>query len=143
MNFDTSEEQELLQETIRQFLEGECPPPRVREIFDGDAGHDPALWKGMVELGLAGLAVPEEYGGAGLEILELALVTEELGFGCAPGPFFGHSLATVALAAGGSNAQKQQWLPKLATGDAVGSVALGEVGEAGCPRIGAARGARA
>jgi alkylation response protein AidB-like acyl-CoA dehydrogenase len=132
MNFDTSEEQELLQETIRQFLEGECPPPRVREIFDGE-GHDPALWKGMVELGLAGLAVPEEHGGAGLEILDLALVTEELGYGSAPGPFFGHSLATVALAAGGSEAQKQQWLPKLATGAAVGSVAFGEAGGAWLP----------
>ena len=91
MNFDTSEEQELLQQTVAQFLEGECPPARLREIFDGDAGHDPALWQGMVELGLAGLAIPEAHGGAGLEAIDLALVAETLGYGAAPGPFLGQT----------------------------------------------------
>ena len=128
MNFDTSEEQELLQETVRQFLEGECPPTRLRELFDGDAGHDPTLWKGMLELGLGGLVVPEEHGGAGLELIDLALVAEELGYGGAPGPFLGHALATVAIAAGGSAEQQKAWLPKLATGEATGTVALGEAG---------------
>ncbi len=133
MNFDTSEEQELLQETVRQFLEGECPPARLREIFDGDAGHDPALWKGMLELGLGGLVVPEEHGGAGLELIDLALVAETLGYGGAPGPFLGHALAAVAIAAGGSEAQQKAWLPKLASGEATGSVALGEAGGAWLP----------
>ena len=91
MNFDTSEEQELLQETIAQFLANECPATRVREIFDGDTGHDPALWKGLMELGLGGLVVPERFGGAGLEVIDLALATETLAYGGAPGPFFGHS----------------------------------------------------
>jgi alkylation response protein AidB-like acyl-CoA dehydrogenase len=126
VNFDTSDEQELLQDTVRQFLEGECPAPRVREIFDGDTGHDPALWKGMVELGLVGLHVPEEYGGAGLETIDLALVAETLGYGGAPGPFLGHALATAAIAAGGSDAQRSAWLPRLAGGEVVASVALAE-----------------
>jgi len=133
MNFDTSEEQELLQETVRQFLEGECPPARLREIFDGDTGHDPALWKGMLELGLGGLVVPEEHGGAGLETIDLALVSETLGYGAAPGPFLGHALAAVAIASGGSAAQQKAWLPRLASGEATGSVALAEAGGAWLP----------
>ena len=64
MKFELSEEQELLQETVRGFLEAECPIARLREIYDADEPFDPALWKGMVELGLAGIALPEEYGGA-------------------------------------------------------------------------------
>ena len=133
MNFDLSEEQEMLQETVRQFLENECPATTLREIFDGDAGFEPSLWKGMAEMGLAGLHLPEEFGGAGLEILDLAVVAESLGYMAAPGPFLGHVLAGLAIAEGGSDAQKKQWLPKLATGDAIGSIALVEEGGACLP----------
>ena len=126
MNFDVSEEQQLLQETVRQYLANECPLPRVREIFEGE-GHDPAFWKGLMEMGVGGLHLPEEHGGAGLEMIDLALVTETLGYGGAPGPFFGHALAGLALALAGSDEQKQTWLPRLATGEALGSVAFAEV----------------
>jgi alkylation response protein AidB-like acyl-CoA dehydrogenase len=128
MNFDTSEEQELLQDTVRQFAERECPPQRVRELFDGEAPHDPALWKGLCELGVAGLVVPEAHGGAGLEQIELALVAEMLGYCGVPGPFLGHALACLALVHGGSPAQQRAWLPRLASGEALGSVALAEPG---------------
>jgi len=130
VNFDTSEEQELLQETIEQFLAKECPATRVREIFDGESGHEPTLWKGLMELGLGGLLVPEEFGGAGLEMIDAALATETLAYGGAPGPFFGHSLATLAIALGGSDAQRERWLPRLASGEALASVAFAEAG--GC-----------
>ncbi|MFP6623623.1 MAG: acyl-CoA dehydrogenase family protein, partial [Myxococcota bacterium] len=80
MNFDLSEEQEMLQETVRNFLENECPATTLREIFDGDTGFSESLWKGMAEMGLAGLHLPEEHGGAGLEILDLAIVSEVLGY---------------------------------------------------------------
>ncbi|NRA07501.1 MAG: acyl-CoA/acyl-ACP dehydrogenase [Myxococcales bacterium] len=126
MNFDTSEEQELLQETIAQFVANECPATRVREIFDGDTGHDPAFWKGLMELGLGGLVVPERFGGAGLEVIDLALATETLAYGGAPGPFFAHSLAALAIALGGSDAQCERWLPRLASGEALASVAFAE-----------------
>ena len=128
MNFDLSEEQQLLQETVAQFLEQECPPTRLREIFDGDAGLDPTLWKGLAEMGVTGIGIPEEYGGAGLEILDLAVVSETLGRGAAPGPFLGHVLASLAIDRAGSDAQKKKWLPGLAAGDRVGTVALGEAG---------------
>jgi alkylation response protein AidB-like acyl-CoA dehydrogenase len=133
MNFELSDEQGLLQETVRAFLERECPPARRRELFDAEEGFDPVLWKGMAELGLAGLALPESCGGGGLELLDLALAAEVLGRHAAPGPFLGHALAGLALAWGGSPAQQAQWLPRLATGEVLGSVALAEEGGAWGP----------
>jgi alkylation response protein AidB-like acyl-CoA dehydrogenase len=126
VNFDISEEQQLLQQMIRQFLEKECPTQRLREIFESDTGFDAALWKGMVELGITGLHLEDSYGGAGLELIDLALVGESLGYGGAPGPFFGHALAGLAIQLAGSEEQKRAWLPRLASGDAIGTVALGE-----------------
>jgi len=130
VNFGLSDEQELLQETVRGFVSNECSPQRLREIFEGQDGFDPALWRGMMEMGLGGLMVPELYGGASLELIDLALVAEVLGEGAVPGPFLAHSLATLALVLGGSPEQKEKWLPRLAAGDALGTVALGEEGEA-------------
>ena len=126
MDFGLSEEQELLQETVRGWVANECPAPRLRELFDGDAAFDEGLWKGLSEIGIAGLAIPEEFDGAGMEVLDLALVSEVLGEGAVPVPFLGHSLAALAIAAAGSDAQKSRWLPALATGELVGAVALGE-----------------
>jgi alkylation response protein AidB-like acyl-CoA dehydrogenase len=126
VNFDLTDEQLMLQETVGQLLENECPITQLREIFDGDAGHDPALWKGMAEMGLAGLQIDEEYGGAGLEVLDLALVAETLGYHAAPGPFLGHALASLAIELAGSDAQKKARLPGLATGDQIATIALAE-----------------
>lgn len=125
MDFGLSEEQELLQQTLRGFVAGECPVTRLREIFDGPSDHVPALWRGLCELGVVGLAVPEAHGGAGLELLDLALVCEVLGEGGLPGPFLAHALATLALVRGGSDQQQSRWLPKLASGDAIGALAAG------------------
>lgn len=126
MDFDISEEQELLGQTVRQLLENECPLPRVREVFDGEVGHDPVLWKSLLEMGLGGTVIPEAYGGSGMEMLDLELIAEELGYGAAPGPFLGHSLAGLALLLAGSEQQKKTWLPKLASGETIGTVAFGE-----------------
>lgn len=126
MHFGLTEEQELLQQTVRGFVEGECPPSRLRELFDAGSGHDPALWKGLCEMGLPGLAVPERHGGAGLELLELALVAEELGRGALPGPLLGHALAALAVELAGSQAQRERWLPALAGGEVIGTLAWGE-----------------
>jgi alkylation response protein AidB-like acyl-CoA dehydrogenase len=129
MNFGLSEEQELLQETVRSFVANECPAPKLREVFDGEAPFDEALWNGLVEMGVGGLAVDERYGGAGMEMIDLALVAEELGRGALPGPFFGHALACIAIQEGGSDAQKEQYLPRLAAGEALGTFAFAEEGD--------------
>jgi len=139
MNFGLSDEQELLQETVRGFCAVEIPPPRVRELFDAGVGHDPALWKGLGDLGVLGLIVPEAYGGAGLELLDLALVAEVLGQSALPGPFLGHQLVSLALARAGSDAQKRAWLPRLASGEAIGAVALAEGAAAWEPQTWRAR----
>jgi alkylation response protein AidB-like acyl-CoA dehydrogenase len=129
VNFDLSEEQELLQDTVRQFAANECPPNRVRALFDGGEGHDAALWKGLIELGLGAIAVPDEFGGAGLELLDLALVAETLGAAALPGPFLGHSLAGLAILYGGNDLQKKTWLPRLATGEALATIAFDDGGD--------------
>jgi len=128
MDFGLSEEHELLQATVRGFAERECPAPVLRAQFDAEADGSPALWRGLAELGVAGLAVPEAYGGAGLGLLELALVAEVLGHAAVPGPFLGHALATLAVALGGSEAQRSAWLPSLASGQRLGTVAFAEPG---------------
>ena len=127
MEFGLSEEQKLLQETVRSFVSKECPVTKLREIFDGELGTELALWKGLSEMGIAGLAISEDHGGAGMEVLDLALVSEVLGEGALPTPFLGHSLAGLAIEAGGSDEQKSRWLPRLASGDALGTVAFGEL----------------
>jgi alkylation response protein AidB-like acyl-CoA dehydrogenase len=129
MHFGLTEEQEMLQETVRSFVDNECPPPRLRELFDAKQGHDPALWKGLAEMGVAGLTVDEAHGGAGLELLDLALVSEVLGAGALPGPFLGHSLACIAIERGGDATQSARLLPALASGEAVATVALAEAGD--------------
>jgi alkylation response protein AidB-like acyl-CoA dehydrogenase len=139
VDFGLSEEQELLQDTVRSFAANECPETRLRELFDAGTGHDPALWGGMSELGLAGLAVGEPYGGAGLELLDLSLAAEALGAAALPGPFLGHSLAALALSLGGSDAQRERWLPGLAAGERIGTIAFGEEGDAWGPEAWTAR----
>ena len=133
MDFDLSDEQRLLQETVSQFIQNECPPARLRELFDDEVGYDPVLWKGLAELGLAGIHLPGEYGGSELEILDLAAVSETLGSLAAPVPFLSHSLASLAIALGGSGEQKKRWLPGMASGDTLASVALAEEGGAWLP----------
>ena len=128
MDFDLSEEQQLLQETVGQFIENECPMARIRELFDDEVGYDPVLWKGLAEMGLAGIHLPGDLGGSELEILDLAVVAETLGASAAPVPFLGHSLATEAIQCAGSDEQKSRMLPSLASGEQLATVALAEDG---------------
>jgi hypothetical protein len=94
--------------------------------MESASGHDEKLWAGLMELGVGGLVVPAAYGGLERELLDLALVAEELGYAAVPGPFLGSAMATVALAEGGDAAQREKWLTRLAAGEAIGAVALGE-----------------
>jgi len=129
MDFGLTEEQTLLQDTVRKYIQAECPASRVREIMESDDAYDPTLWRGLAELGVAGMTIPEEHGGVGLELLDLALVADVLGWACTPGPFLGNAMGTTALCASDPEAQKR-WLPGVAAGDTVLTFALGEgVGE--------------
>jgi alkylation response protein AidB-like acyl-CoA dehydrogenase len=127
MNFDFSDEQKQLRDTARKFLAEKCPPKAVRAVIDGKAPYDRDLWKGLAEMGFLGVAIPEEYGGSGAGHLELCVIAEEMGRALAPVPFSSTVyLAAEALLIAGSEAQKQKWLPVIASGDAIGTLALFE-----------------
>ena len=129
MDFGLSQDQVLLKETIRRWLEAECPTARVRAVMESETGHDARLWEGLAELGVPGLLVPTAHEGSGLELLDAALAAEELGWCCTPGPFLGCALATTALVATGNHAAAARWLPAIARGSAVVTLALGEEGD--------------
>ena len=127
MNFDFSDEQKQMRDEARKFLSEQCPPKAVREVLDGKAPYDKALWKGLAEMGFLGVAIPEQFGGAGAGHLELFVIAEEMGRALAPVPFSSTVyLAAEAILIAGSDAQKQKWLPKIASGDAIGTLALFE-----------------
>ena len=127
MNFEFSEEQNLLREQASAFLGDNCPPSAVRAILEGDAPYDAGLWRKIAELGWTATTIPENHGGLGLSYLELCVIAEELGRAVAPVPFSSSAyLATEALLLAGSEAQKETWLPRLANGEVIGTFALGE-----------------
>jgi acyl-CoA dehydrogenase len=127
MNFDFSDDQKLLQQTARDFLEEHSPLAVCREILESDQPYKKELWKGAAEMGWQGAVIPEEYGGAGFGHLELAMIAEEIGRALAPIPF-GPSVYffTEAILRAGSDAQKKKYLPSLANGEAIGTFALVE-----------------
>ena len=127
MNFDFSDAQKLLKNQARDFLKGSCPTTVPRRILDGDEPYAEEVWKGLGDLEFTGISIPEEYGGIGFGYLELCCVAEELGRALAPGPFSSSVyLATEALLVAGSEEQKQEHLPKLASGEVIGTLALAE-----------------
>ncbi|MCH8256646.1 MAG: acyl-CoA dehydrogenase family protein [Proteobacteria bacterium] len=127
MNFEFTEEQNLLREQAGAFLADHCSTKVVRRILDGEDSYDQALWTKVVEMGWTATVIPEEYDGLGLSYLELSVIAEELGRALAPLPFSSSVyLATEALLAAGSKEQKEEWLPKLAAGSVIGCFALGE-----------------
>ena len=127
MEFALNEEQRMLQESVRGYLEASCPLDRVRAAADAGDTRPDDLWNGLVDLGVHAILVPEEYGGVGLGSLEAALVAECLGGAVAPAPFTGSSvMAPVALALAGSDGQKDEWLPRIARGETVFGVGVTE-----------------
>ena len=135
MNFDFSDDQKMLQEQVRRFLADKCPPKTVRRVLEGNEPYAEEVWRGLVEMGLTGAAIPEEFDGLGLGALELCVVAEELGRACAPVPFSSSVyLASEAIRKAGSAAQKRKYLPQLAAGEAIGTVAVSEGPTAASPR---------
>src|SRR3979409_2606169 len=127
MNFDFSDEQKQLRDEARKFLAEKCPPKAVRTVLDGKQPYDRELWKGLAEMGFLGVRIPEAFGGAGAGHLELCVIAEEMGRALAPVPFSSTVyLAAEAILLAGTDAQKQKWLPSIASGEAIGTLALFE-----------------
>lgn len=139
MNFEFSEEQELLREQSRGFLADNCGARVVRDALEGDAPYDADLWKKVAEMGWTATVIPEEYGGLGLSYLELVVIAEELGRAMAPIPFSSSVyLATEAILAWGTEDQKVTWLPRLASGEIIGTLAVSEgAGQTSAKSLGA------
>ena len=127
MNFEFSDEQEMLRSQARRFLEERSSPRAVRAVMEGDQAYDAELWRSMAELGWLGAAIPEEYGGVGLGYLELCVIAEEIGRAVAPVPFDSSvCLASEAILMAGSEEQKRDLLPKLAGAERIACFALVE-----------------
>ena len=128
MNFAFSEEQEELRRAVRRFLEDKSPEVEVRRLMETERGYDESVWKQMSEqLGLLGLAIPEEYGGSGFSFVELVVVFEEMGRALLCAPYFSTvALASSLLLASSDDAAKADYLPGLADGTSIGAVALAE-----------------
>ena len=126
MNFDFSQEQQQLRGTVRRFLADHCTSKDVRAALEGKVKYDAALWKGLAELGLIGVAIPAEYGGTDAGALELCVIAEELGRALAPIPF----ASTVYFCAEAHSRRlrgaEAGWLPKIAAGEVIGCFATVE-----------------
>src|SRR5262249_3611728 len=108
---------EMLRKSARDFLSKECPMTYVRRMMEDERGFADDQWRKMAELGWMGLILPEAFGGAGLDFVDMIVVLEEMGRVELPGPFFSTAIVGgVGLVEGGSAAQKQELLPKLAAG---------------------------
>jgi alkylation response protein AidB-like acyl-CoA dehydrogenase len=128
MNFAFSEEQEELRKTVRAFLEQKSPESEVRAQMDTEVGYDEAVWKQMGEqLGLQGLTIPEEFGGSGFGYVELGIVLEEQGRALLCAPYFSSVvLAANTLLQSGDDAAKADYLPGIASGETVATLAFTE-----------------
>ncbi len=129
MDLTRDPEQELLARSARAFLGDRCPIAHVRAMETDPCGFSPDLWREMGRLGWPGMALPPEYGGGGLSFLDAVLLLEEMGRVLLPSPFVATAvLAAPLLLALGSDAQRRRWLPRIAAGEVIATLALVEPG---------------
>ena len=131
MDFGLSEDQLLLEETLRSFLGDKVPIARVRELRDEDCPNDRAIWRSLAELGVTGILIPEAQGGSELSLLDAAIVAESLGRAATPAPFLGSGvmvpIALAGLADEQAGKQVEGWLSGIAGGELVFGLALTEL----------------
>jgi alkylation response protein AidB-like acyl-CoA dehydrogenase len=126
MDIGFSEEQELLRDTARKFLDGECDTRFVRRMMATEEAVTPEFWHQLAAQGWLGITYPEADGGSGLGLLDLIVLMEEIGRAVMPGPFPATVLLGGAAIAAGSPAQRREWLPKIASGEAKATLAVTE-----------------
>jgi alkylation response protein AidB-like acyl-CoA dehydrogenase len=126
VDFAFTPEQELLRETVRDLLSEIAPLTYVRTMLDDAAGIGESEWRRIADLGWLGLVFPEEHGGSGLSLVELAIVLEEMGRALFPGPFLSTIVGGLVLVAGGSDVQRRRWLPGICDGSVRATLALAE-----------------
>ena len=118
MQFGLTETQQTLKNTVRKFLATECAMAEVRRLMETETAFDAALWRKMADQGWTGMLIPEQYGGFGMGMVEMAVTLEEMGRALLPGPFFNTVLMAGALIeSAGNEAQKQKYLGPIARGE--------------------------
>jgi alkylation response protein AidB-like acyl-CoA dehydrogenase len=127
MNFDLTDDQQMIKRTARDFLASRYTEQKVRELAESES-YDPSLWEEIAELGWPGIFIDESYGGQELGLVELAILMEELGYALAPTPFFSDAAAALVISHAASDEQKQRWLPAIASGSALATVGLASNG---------------
>jgi alkylation response protein AidB-like acyl-CoA dehydrogenase len=120
VNFDFNDEQQEIRSTAKDFLGSRFKPEKVRELAESRS-YDDGLYSEIAGLGWPGIAIADGDGGQGLGMVELAILLEASGYACAPSPLLGSAGAALVISAAGSDAQRSEWLPKLASGEATGS----------------------
>jgi alkylation response protein AidB-like acyl-CoA dehydrogenase len=131
--FDLTDEQQAIKATARDFLAARYKSERIRELAQSETGFEQSDWEEMAGLGWPGLALPEEWGGQGLGIVDLAVLFEEMGYALAPSPLLSTTLVGLALSFCGSDDQRERYLRPLASGERRGAPALGDAGSAATP----------
>jgi alkylation response protein AidB-like acyl-CoA dehydrogenase len=133
VNFDLTDEQQMLQAAARDFLAARLNSERIRKLAESDDAFDEGLWREMSDLNWPGLMVSEEYGGQELGTVDLVVLMEQLGYALAPGPILSTMLAGLALEAAANDQQKERYLAPLATGEQRGTLALWDAGAGWSP----------
>ncbi len=127
MEFSLNQEQIILKNEVRRFLQNECPLDFVKEMIMDEKGYSPALWKKMADLGWMGVWLEEKYGGSGGTFFDLSIILEEMGRFLLPSPFFSTViLGGVTITKWGDEALKKRFLPQIASGDTIMTMALSE-----------------
>ena len=127
MDLGLTEEQDMLKTSARDFLQKECPKQLVRQLDESEEGYSPELWRKMAGLGWIGLPFLEEYGGGGGSFLDLVVLLETMGYNILPGPFFSTVvLGGLTILAAGNEEQKKRFLPEIASGGMILTLALTE-----------------
>jgi alkylation response protein AidB-like acyl-CoA dehydrogenase len=127
MDFGLSEDQQLLDQTVRSFLADQVPIERVRELREKDCPNDRAIWSALAELGISGVLVPEEQGGSGLALLDAAIVSQAFGHATTPSPFLSSAVMAPIALGGISGGARDEWLAGIASGERVCAVAATEL----------------
>ena len=133
MYFDLTDEQQAIKSTAHDFLAARYKSERIRELAESENGFDQSDWEEMAELGWPGLALPEEWGGQGLGIVDLAVLFEEMGYALAPSPLLTSTLVGLVLSFCGSDDQRERYLRPLAAGEKRGAPALWDAGSSATP----------
>src|SRR6185503_6427349 len=123
MEFDLSKPQQLLKDSARELLARQCKPERVRELMETETANDDQIWRTISDQGWTGLIIPEEHGGLGLGLLEMAVVSEEIGRACLPSAFLSTLFGAALVERAGSPKQKASYLGAIAAGELKATVA--------------------